>query len=108
MQSLAVHKPMHSVHLKGGDILYVTTEAAERISAKSAGFVQIGDEFVNVFEIVRMRPVKMTDIEQAIFAYPPELRSKLTSRRAELQEKVGRDFKNAEEVHAYAKLQSEK
>ena len=100
--AIVVSKPMHSVQLKNGDMYYVPSDAVKTIVAKSAGFVQLGDEYVNVFEIMRMRPVKMTDLEQAIFSYPSELRAKVIARRAELKEKLGRDFKDVSEVHRYA------
>lgn len=102
MANIAVFKPMASVQLKGGELLYIPAEAMETLAKKTSGFVQIGDEFVNVFEIVRMRPVKMNDLEQAIFAYPSDTRSKIMKRRAELQEKLGRDFKDPSEVHRFA------
>ena len=102
--AIVVAKPMHSVHLKGGETLFVSSEAAKAISTKSAGFVQVGDEFISVFEIVRMRPVKMTDLEQAIFSYPSEVRAKVLARRDELKEKLGRDFKDTAEVHRFVEL----
>lgn len=102
--AVVVAKKMFSVHLKGGDTLFISEEAAKAVATKSAGFVQVGDEFVNVFEILRMRPVKMTDLEQAIFSYPAETRAKVLARRSELQEKLGRDFKDPAEVHRYVEL----
>lgn len=102
MQAIVPAQSMHSVQLKNGELIYIASDFAKAVASKTAGFVQLGDEYINVFEIVRMRPVKMTDLEQAIFAYPSEIRVKLMARRTELKEKLGRDFKDASEIHRFA------
>lgn len=102
MANIVKYQPMSVVETKDGQKYYILTSDTEKIVSKSSGFVPLGGGFVNVFEIKSIMPVEMTDIEQAIWGYDKLKRDKLLARRAELKEKLGRDFKDVSEIHRFA------
>ena len=102
MSNVVKYEPMAVVETKDGGKFYIPASYTESVVKQSSGFVKLGGGYVNVFEIKSIMPVEMTDIEQAIWGYDKVKRDKLLSRRAELKEKLGRDFKDASEIHRYA------
>jgi len=102
MSNITKYEPMAVVDTKDGQKFYIPASYMEAIAKQTSGFVKLGGGYVNLFEIKSVMPVEMTDIEQAIWTYDKTIRDKIIARRAELKEKLGRDFKDVSEVHRYA------
>ena len=103
MTNIVKYESMSEVTTKDGEKYYIPTSFVESIVQKSSGFVSLGGGFINIFEVKSIMPVEMTNIEQAIWWYEKVKRDKIFLRRAELKEKIGRDFKDVAEIHRYAK-----
>jgi hypothetical protein len=102
MANITKYEAMAVVETKDGGKFYIPASYMETVAKQSSGFVKLGGGYVNIFEIKSIMPVDMTDVEQAIWGYDKPKRDKLMARRKELQEKLGRDFKDPVEVHRFA------